>query len=185
MRIISGTLKGRRLNPPKNLPVRPTSDMCKEALFNILNNHFNLTQLEVLDLFSGTGSVSYEFGSRGAALINSVDADSGCVNYIKKTAKEFNLEINAFKSDVITFLEKHQNAYDIIFADPPYDFTQEQFENIARIIFERSLLDPQGMFILEHSKFTKLDHLPHFSFQKSYGGSVFSFFEVDAESEQD
>lgn len=185
MRIISGKLKGRRLNPPKKLPVRPTSDMCKEALFNILNNHFNLSELQVLDLFAGTGSVSYEFGSRGVALINSVDGDMGCVNYIKKTAKEFDLEINAYKSDVFAFLEKHQNSYDIIFADPPYDFSLEQFEEIVRLIFERNLLDEEGMFILEHSKFTKLHHLTNFSFEKSYGGSVFSFFEFNNEEEQE
>lgn len=185
MRIISGTLKGRRLSPPKKLPVRPTSDMCKEALFNILNNHFNINELEVLDLFAGTGSVSYEFGSRGATLITSVDGDMGCINYIKKTAKEFDLDITAYKSDVMTFLEKHQTSYDIIFADPPYDFTLEQFEDIVRMIFERNLLNEEGMLILEHSKFTKLGHLTNFSFEKSYGGSVFTFFEFTKEEEQE
>lgn len=183
MRIISGKLKGRRLSPPKKLPVRPTSDMCKEALFNILNNHFNISELQVLDLFAGTGSVSYEFGSRGATSITSVDGDMGCVNYIKKTAKEFDLDITAYKSDVFSFLEKHQTSYDIIFADPPYDFTLEQFEEIVRIVFERGLLDEEGMLILEHSKFTKLEHLTNFSFEKSYGGSVFTFFEFTNEIE--
>ena len=87
MRIISGKYKGRRINPPKNLPVRPTTDMSKESLFNILNNHFNFHGLKVLDLFSGTGNISYEFGSRGAGPITSVDGDFGCVNFIKKTAE--------------------------------------------------------------------------------------------------
>ena len=87
MRIISGKYKGRRLVAPKNLPVRPTTDMSKESLFNILNNHFHFSEVKVLDLFSGTGNISYEFGSRGSSEITSVDADFGCVNFIKKTAK--------------------------------------------------------------------------------------------------
>lgn len=181
MRIISGKLKGRRLSPPKNLPVRPTSDMCKEALFNILNNHFNISELKVLDLFAGTGSVSYEFGSRGAQDIHSVDADSGCINYIKKTAKEFDLNISAYKSDVFSFIEKQHTSYDLIFVDPPYDFKLEQFETIVKTILERALLDEEGMLVVEHSKFTKLEHLSNFSFTKNYGGSVFSFFEFTEE----
>ncbi len=185
MRIISGKLKGRKINPPKNLPVRPTTDMSKEALFNILNNHFNLSELQVLDLFAGTGSISYEFASRGVDSIVSIDGDFGCVNFIKKTAKEFDLNINPYKSDVFKFLEKHKGTYDIIFADPPYDFTQEQFEKIIADIFANELLDEQGMLVVEHSKFTKLDHLPLFSFEKNYGGSVFTFFEYELEEEDD
>lgn len=185
MRIISGKLKGRKINPPKNLPVRPTTDMSKEALFNILNNHFNFSELEVLDLFAGTGSISYEFASRGVESIVSIDADFGCINFIKQVAKEFDLNINPYKADVFKFLEKHQGTYDIIFADPPYDFTQEQFEKIIADIFESELLDEQGMLVIEHSKFTKLDHLPLFSFEKNYGGSVFTFFEYELEEEED
>ncbi|MDR2221409.1 MAG: RsmD family RNA methyltransferase [Flavobacteriaceae bacterium] len=186
MRIISGKLKGRRINPPKNLPVRPTTDMSKESLFNILNNHFNFSELTILDLFAGTGNISYEFASRGAESIVSVDGDYGCVNFIKKTAKEFELEINPIKSDVFKFLERHQGTYDIIFADPPYDFTQEQFEKIVLDIFAQELLSEEGMLVVEHSKFTKLEHLPNFSFEKSYGGSVFTFFEFEhEESDED
>jgi 16S rRNA (guanine(966)-N(2))-methyltransferase RsmD len=183
MRIISGKLKGRRINPPKNLPVRPTTDMSKESLFNILNNHFNFSELTILDLFAGTGNISYEFASRGAESIVSVDGDYGCVNFIKKTAKEFDLEINPIKSDVFKFLERHQGTYDIIFADPPYDFTQEQFEKIVLDIFSQELLGDEGMLVVEHSKFTKLEHLPNFSFEKSYGGSVFTFFEFEQEED--
>lgn len=186
MRIISGKLKGRRINPPKNLPVRPTTDMSKESLFNILNNHFNFSELTILDLFAGTGNISYEFASRGAESIVSVDGDYGCVSFIKKTAKEFELEINPIKSDVFKFLERHQGTYDIIFADPPYDFTQEQFEKIVLDIFAQELLSEEGMLVVEHSKFTKLEHLPNFSFEKSYGGSVFTFFEFEhEESDED
>ncbi|KUF42179.1 RsmD family RNA methyltransferase [Myroides marinus] len=181
MRIISGKLKGRRISPPKNLPVRPTTDMSKESLFNILNNHFNFSELTILDLFSGTGNISYEFASRGAESIVSVDGDMGCVNFIKKTAKELDLNIIPLKSDVFKFIEKHQSSYDIVFADPPYDFTQEQFEKILKDIFANGLVDEQGMVVIEHSKFTKMDHLEHFSFEKNYGGSVFTFFEYELE----
>lgn len=183
MRIISGKHKGRRLVAPKNLPVRPTTDMCKESLFNILNNYFNFHGLKVLDLFSGTGNISYEFGSRGAGPITSVDGDFGCVNFIKKTATVLDLDITALKSDVFKFLEKSKASYDIIFADPPYDLGQEQFEKIIQIIFENKILEEDGMLIVEHSKHTKLDHMKHFSFAKNYGGSVFSFYELESNPE--
>lgn len=185
MRIISGKHKGRRLVAPKNLPVRPTTDMCKESLFNILNNYFNFHGLKVLDLFAGTGNISYEFASRGAGPITSVDGDMGCVNFIKKTATELDLDISIIKSDVFKFLEKSKASYDIIFADPPYDLSQENFEKIIELIFENELLDEEGMLIVEHSKHTKLDNLSNFSFSKSYGGSVFSFYEFESEDEDE
>lgn len=185
MRIISGKFKGRRITAPKNLPVRPTTDMSKEALFNVLNNHFNFENLKVLDLFSGTGNISYEFGSRGCGNITSVDADFGCVKFIKQTAAEFDLNIAAIKSDVLPYIERCKNQYDIIFADPPYGFDQATFEKIVLSVFKHSLLENDGMMIIEHSKYTKLDHLEHFSFKKSYGGSIFSFFEVDSAQEDE
>lgn len=184
MRIISGKYKGRRITTPKNLPVRPTTDMSKEALFNVLNNHFNFSELKVLDLFSGTGNISYEFGSRGSESITSIDGDMGCVNFIKKTAKEFDLNITAIKSDVFKFLEKHKGTYDIIFADPPYGIEQKEFEKLILLVFENELLNEEGMMIIEHSKHTKLDHMMHFSFQKNYGGSVFSFYEFEGKDKE-
>ncbi|MFN3753896.1 16S rRNA (guanine(966)-N(2))-methyltransferase RsmD [Flavobacterium sp.] len=184
MRIISGKYKGRRIAPPKNLPVRPTTDMSKEALFNVLNNHFNFSELKILELFAGTGSISYEFASRGCSPILCVDGDMGCVNFIKKTAKEFGFDITAIKSDVFKFLEKHKGNYDIIFADPPYGMSQKEFEQIIELIFERELLDEEGMLIVEHSKYTKLNHMANYSFQKNYGGSVFTFFEFEGIDEE-
>lgn len=184
MRIISGKYKGRRISPPKNLPVRPTTDMCKEALFNILNNNFNFSGLKVLDLFAGTGSISYEFGSRGCTPITSVDGDMGCVLFIKKTANEFDFDISAVKSDVFKFLEKSKASYDIIFADPPYGMDQKQFEKIIELVFENNILEDDGMMIIEHSKYTKLDHMENFSFEKAYGGSVFTFFELEHDEEE-
>jgi 16S rRNA (guanine966-N2)-methyltransferase len=113
-----------------------------------------------------------------------VDGDMGCVNFIKKTALEFDFDINAIKSDVFKFLEKHSGTYDIIFADPPYGMEQHQFEKIISLIFENELLDEEGMLVVEHSKYTKLDHMIHYSFQKNYGGSVFSFFEFESDDEE-
>lgn len=179
MRIISGKYKGRRILPPKNLPVRPTTDMSKEALFNILNNHFNFDGLKVLDLFSGTGNISYEFASRGSYPITAVDGDFGCIKFIKQVSSEFDFTIAATKSDVFKFLENGKTQYDIIFADPPYGLDQTTFEKVVQLVFEKNLLEEDGMLIIEHSKHTQMDHLEHFSFQKNYGGSFFSFFEFD------
>ena len=188
MRIISGKYNGRRIQPPKNLPVRPTTDMSKEALFNVLNNHFNFEGLKVLDLFSGTGNISYEFASRGSYPITSVDGDFGCVKFIKQVAAEYDFTIAATKSDVFKFLENSKTTYDIIFADPPYGLDQATFEIVVLLVFEKNLLNEDGMMIIEHSKYTKMEHLDNFSFQKSYGGSFFSFFEfnnTDDEEELD
>ncbi|HWS60098.1 MAG TPA: RsmD family RNA methyltransferase [Flavobacterium sp.] len=179
MRIISGKYKGRRVFPPKGLPVRPTTDMSKEALFNVLNNHFSFDGLKILDLFAGTGNISFEFASRGSTPITSVDADFGCVKFIKQVAAEYDFNIAATKSDVFQFLERNKATYDIIFADPPYGLDQKTFEKVVLTVFEKNCLQEEGMMIIEHSKHTKLDHLAHFSFKKSYGGSIFSFFEIE------
>ena len=184
MRIISGKYKGRRISPPRNLPVRPTTDMSKEALFNVLNNHFNFQDLKVLDLFAGTGNISFEFASRGCQPITCIDADFGCIKFIKQTTDEFDFNITAIKADVFKFLEKHTLQYDLIFADPPYGIDQKEFDKIVQLIFAQELLNENGMMIIEHSKHTKLNHLMHFSFQKNYGGSVFSFFEFQQNEEE-
>jgi 16S rRNA (guanine(966)-N(2))-methyltransferase RsmD len=177
MRIISGKYKGRRITAPKKLPVRPTTDLAKESLFNILNNHFYLNEISLLDLFSGTGNISYEFASRGCETITAVDADYGCTAFIKKTAKEFDFNINIIKSDVFKFLEKVKINATVIFADPPYDFNDEKFASIPTLVFKNELLSKNGYLIIEHSSHTNLSHLEHFSHSKKYGGCVFSFFE--------
>ena len=185
MRIISGKYKGRRIFPPKGLPVRPTTDMSKEALFNVLNNHFSFEGLKILDLFAGTGNISFEFASRGSSPITSVDADFGCVKFIKQVTAEYDFNIAATKSDVFKFLERNNATYDIIFADPPYALDQKTFEKIVLLVFEKNMLHEDGMMVIEHSKYTKLDHLIYFSFKKSYGGSIFSFFEIGKSNENE
>jgi len=184
MRIVSGIYKGRRIVTPKNLPVRPTTDLSKEALFNILNHHFNFSRLQILDLFAGTGSISYEFSSRGSQPITAVDADYNCVSFIKKTAQQFDMDITAIKSDVFKFLERNKVKYDIIFTDPPYDFHQEKFEKIHQLIFENNLLQDDGLLIIEHSSHTNLEHLEYHSSSRRYGGSVFSFFEQEQNEDE-
>lgn len=184
MRIISGKYKGRRISPPKNLPVRPTTDMSKESLFNILNNRFNLEGLKVLDLYAGTGNISYEFGSRGAASITAVDEDFGCIKFIKQTAQEFDFNIQAVKSPVKKFLQSAKGQYDIIFADPPYHMEPKFFEELVTLVFEHELLSEDGMMIIESSRHTPLDHMMNFSFKKKYGGSIFSFFEFEGSGEE-
>ncbi|WP_299253996.1 RsmD family RNA methyltransferase [uncultured Aquimarina sp.] len=177
MRIISGKYKGKRLQAPKKLPVRPTTDMAKEGLFNILNHHYLFSQVTLLDLFAGTGNISYEFASRGAEHITAVDTHYGCVGYIKSITKELDFDIDTIKSDVYHYLEKVKRKSDIIFADPPYDFTDAKFSKIAELVFEHDLLKDDGVLIIEHSKHTKLDNVANFSNARKYGGSVFSFFE--------
>lgn len=157
--------------------------MSKEALFNVLNNHFNFGGLKVLDLFAGTGNISYEFASRGCDTITSVDGDFGCIKFIKQTTAEFDFNIAAVKSDVFSFLEKSNSSYDIVFADPPYGLDQAAFERIVTTVFEKGILENDGMMIIEHSKYTKMEHLPNYSFQKSYGGSFFTFFEFPSDEE--
>ena len=177
MRIISGKHKGRRIIAPKRLPVRPTTDMAKEALFNILHNSYYLEELRVLDLFAGTGNISFEFASRGAAKITSVDADYGCTKFIAATAKALEMEIDVVNSDVFKYLEKTRATFNIIFADPPYDMALERFAELPKLVFQSGILQEEGQLIIEHSKHSNLSQLDNFVAQRKYGGSVFSFFE--------
>jgi len=176
MRIISGKYKGKRLVAPKKLPVRPTTDMAKEGLFNILTNRYNFSDLVILDLFTGTGNISFEFASRGVRSITAVDAHYACLGYIKKITKELDLPIETIKSDVYNYLSKSNQKANIIFADPPYDFSDEDFSKIAELVFANNLLHEDGLLIIEHSKYTSLEHAPYYIEHRKYGGSVFSFF---------
>lgn len=177
MRIISGTHKGRRITAPAKLPVRPTTDVAKEALFNILNNYYHISSISILDLFSGTGNISYEFAARGAENITAVDANYDCVKFIKQTSAELDFPITTIKSDVFKYLEKAPVKADIIFADPPYNFEKDKFARIAELVFQNVILEEEGMLIIEHSKHTDLSDLERFRESRKYGSSVFSFFE--------
>jgi len=176
MRIISGSHKGRRIMAPRGLPVRPTTDMGKEALFNILNNNYYFEEVKVLDLFSGTGNISFEFASRGSREIVAVDKDYRCTKFIAKMANELGFNISVIKNDVFKFIEKVNLNFDIIFVDPPYSFTADDCSRITSVVFQRQLLNENGILIIEHSKHTDLSILENFEYMKKYGGSIFSFF---------
>jgi len=175
MRIIGGKLKGLRLNPPKGLPVRPTTDLAKEALFNILQNKIDFEGIKVLDLFSGTGNLALEFASRDAAEVIAVDKSIRCAHYIKDMAKQHQLEqIKVHHADVFKYLELEDTAYDLIFADPPYDLTR--IPELPKIIFEKNLITADGLLIIEHQSMQNLSNHPAFVEQRKYGHSSFSFF---------
>lgn len=175
MRIVSGTHRGRVVHPPKNLPVRPTTDFAKESIFNILNNYFELDGLKILDLFCGTGNMSYEFASRECSDIIAVDSNFSCCEFVKKTAAAFQMpQIKVMKTDVFTFLKKTASTFHIIFADPPYDM--EKMETIPELVFEKKLLKPEGWLIVEHGPQTNLSALPHFKEKRTYGHVNFSIF---------
>lgn len=177
MRIIAGKYKSKRITAPKKLPVRPTTDMAKEALFNILNNRFYFADIAIIDLFAGTGNISYEFASRGTERITAVDTDAGCIRFIDGISEEMDLGITTFKSDVFDYLEKSNAKADIIFADPFYDMAEQDFGKIVRLVFEGNLLLANGTLIIEHTSRIDLSQLEHFSERRKYGGSAFSFFD--------
>jgi len=180
MRIISGTLKGKRITAPNNLPVRPTTDFAKEALFNILNNQWYFDEITVLDLFSGIGSISLEFASRGAKKITSVDNFHGCIKFLDETAKNLKFDhiINTQKNDAIKYVSKPAvKGYDIVFADPPYDLAQEDYTKLLDGILNNNWLEEGGSFILEHPDSIKFEDHPRFVQHKKYGNVHFTFFE--------
>ncbi|MBN1252363.1 MAG: 16S rRNA (guanine(966)-N(2))-methyltransferase RsmD [Bacteroidales bacterium] len=178
MRIVGGNNKGRKFEPPKFFKARPTTDFAKEALFNLISNKIDLEGKSALDLFAGTGSISYEFLSRGCSFIRCVDISNKYLMYIKNTANLISPEkeiIHTTKSDVFKFLPKHELNYDIIFADPPYNLIN--LEDLADLIYENSTLKEKSIIIIEHSKNTNFSTHPRFVDKRSYGSVNFSFFE--------
>jgi 16S rRNA (guanine966-N2)-methyltransferase len=176
MRIINGTHQGKIIKVPKGLPVRPTTDFAKEALFNILNSKLYFEDVEFLDLFSGTGHISLEVASRGGKNITSVDNDFKCVSFLKAISKDFKFNINTIKADVFDFLKASKLSYDLIFADPPYNL--ENIQHIHTLVFENKLLKENGVLIIEHGPKTTLQTLTHFTQHRKYGNVNFSFFET-------
>ena len=175
MRIIGGDHKGRRIHAPAGLPVRPTTDMAKEALFNILHNYYDFEGIKVLDLFAGIGSISYEFASRDAAEVHSVEMNPRCVNFITETARKLDLKnLFVIRANVFTYLKRSGKKFDIIFADPPYDL--EGIETIPDLVFENDLLDKEGWLIVEHSAGIDFSAHPNFDQNRKYGKVNFSMF---------
>ncbi|HOZ30361.1 MAG TPA: 16S rRNA (guanine(966)-N(2))-methyltransferase RsmD [Bacteroidales bacterium] len=178
MRIIGGKFRGKQFTPPSNFNARPTTDFAKEALFNILNNMYNFENLDVLDLFSGTGSISYEFLSRGVKSLTAVESNFNHVNYIEKqlaSMKDENAVV--IKSDVFRYLNTCKKKFDIIFADPPYDLNN--IEEIYHSVFKNNLLSNASLLVIEHSDKNDFSGFEYFSMVKKYGSVHFSFFETE------
>ncbi len=175
MRIISGSHKSRRINPPKNLPVRPTTDQAKEGLFNILMNHFEMEEVSVLDMFAGTGNIAYEFASRGCKKVVAVEKNHQATRFIQNVSTDFGFhKISIIRMDAFKYLERCNDKFDLIFADPPYD--TEGIEKIPELVFDRALLLEGGWLILEHSQHTVLSSHKSFFEKRRYGYVHFSIF---------
>ena len=175
MRIISGSFKGRVITPGKGFEVRPTTDFAKESLFNILANQMDFEDAEVLDLFSGTGSISFEFASRGAKNIEAIESNHKHAAYIQKIAQELKFkQLHVYKTNAFVFLKSCTRKYDVIFADPPYDM--EGVETLPEIILSKGILKEDGIFILEHAKRLQFANHPNLNDHRDYGSVNFSFF---------
>jgi 16S rRNA (guanine966-N2)-methyltransferase len=176
MRIISGINGGRRISPPANMPyTRPTTDIAKEGLFNVLQNNLDIETLTTLDLFGGTGCISYELASRGAQELTIVEKDTTMNEFIKRTAKELNIDnIKVVKSDVFGFINTCAGQFDFIFAGPPYALTT--IDDLPRLIFQKELLKPKGWFVLEHTPRNNYTKFPFYKTERNYGTTIFSIF---------
>ncbi len=176
MRIISGRFGGRRFQPPTHMPhTRPTTDLAKEGLFNSLQHQLDFESLRTLDLFGGTGSISYELASRGVIDLTIVEKDHAMHAFILKTATQLGIEgISVLKMDVFKYLERCQDKFDLIFAGPPYALTR--IDDLPRIIWERGLLQTGGRFILEHTPRNSYQSFPGFLAERNYGTTIFSTF---------
>lgn len=174
MRIISGKYRGKNIVPPRGFSARPTTDMAKEALFNILENRYDMEQIAVLDLFAGTGSIGFEFASRGCPKVTSVEMDFVSARFINETAEKLGFPLKCIRANAFSFVKNCSQTFDVIFADPPYDLPGA--EKIIDEIFSRNLLSDEGVMVYEHSKRLDFEQHPNFSEIRHYGKVQFSFF---------
>jgi 16S rRNA (guanine966-N2)-methyltransferase len=176
MRIIGGEHGGRKFNPPNNMPyTRPTTDIAKEGLFNVLQHKLDFETLKTLDLFGGTGSISYELASRGVTDLTIVEKDTAMYEFIKKTSAALQLEnFKVVKADVFKFIETCTQKFDFIFAGPPYALGP--IDDLPKLIFEKQLLNNGGWFILEHTPRNEYKTFPYYKAERNYGSTVFTTF---------
>jgi len=181
MRIVGGDFSGRRFSPPANIPARPTTEVAREALFNILSNLIDLEDIVTLELFGGTGSISYELASRGAKELTLIERDPTSIDFIKKTAKALDIadKLHVLRGDVFKFLKQNTEQYDLIFADPPYALIN--MDDLPRLVFEHNMLRPNGIFVLEHTTRNHYQQHPNFLRMKNYGTTIFTFFTQQSE----
>ena len=182
MRIIGGEHGGRKFNPPNNMPyTRPTTDIAKEGLFNVLHNNLDFEEIKTLDLFGGTGSISYELASRGVTDLTIVEKDTAMYEFIKKTSSALRIEnLKVIKLDVFKFINQCADRFDFIFAGPPYALTT--IDDLPRLIFEKQLLNKDGWFVLEHTPRNDYKTFPFYKSERNYGTTVFSTFIETRES---
>jgi len=176
MRIIGGEHGRRRISPPANMPhTRPTTDVAKEGLFNVISNNLDIEELKTLDLFGGTGSISYELASRGANDLTIIEKDPKMYEFIKKTATELKLQnFRVLKLDVFNFIDQCADKFDLIFAGPPYALGN--IDDLPKLIFEKQLLNSKGWFVLEHTPRNDYKKFPFYATERNYGTTIFSIF---------
>jgi len=175
MRIVGGKYKGRIFRPDKNFAARPTTDIAKEALFNILVNRYDFTGLRILDLFSGTGSIGYEFVSRGAEHVTFIEKKYSHIKFIYSVIEKLEISNSLIvRADVFKYINKCINKFDIIFCDPPYDL--QRIDELPGIIFQSGIITNNGLLIIEHSKNNDFSNEPNFTELRKYGKVNFSFF---------
>lgn len=178
MRIVSGALRGRRFEPPGSFEARPTTDFAKENVFNVLCNIIDFESVKLLDLFSGSGSISYEFASRGCTDITCVEINPVHQRFIAKTAKQFGIDnvIRIVRGDALKFIASTSERYDVIFADPPYALPE--VDQLPDMVMSRNLLAEDGFFILEHSGAGRFNAHTNFWQTRAYGKVNFTFFRM-------
>ena len=176
MRIIGGVFGGRRIQPPAHMPhTRPTTDIAKEGLFNILQHQLDFSDIRFLDLFGGTGCISYEVASRGASLIHVVEKDPKMAAFIEQTKTKLGIEpLQVIRTDVFSFIATCPYQYDLIFAGPPYALAT--IDELPVRLFEKGLLREGGWFVLEHTPRNQYAKMPYFRAERKYGTTLFSFF---------
>lgn len=182
MRIVGGDFSGRRFSPPANIPARPTTDVAKEGLFNTLENLMDFEDTKTCDIFGGTGSISYELASRGAGDLTLIERDATSIQFIKKTAQALGIleKMHIIKGDVFKFMKQSTESYDFIFAGPPYAL--ETIDDLPQLVFEKKMLAPDGIFVLEHTPRNDYQQHPCFLRMKNYGTTVFSFFQQPSQA---
>lgn len=175
MRIIGGEMSGRRISPPANMPhTRPTTDLAKGGLFNIIENNLDIASLKTLDIFGGTGSISYELASRGAKDQTIVEKDAAMADFISKTAANLDISLKLVRMDVFRFLRECNEQFDFIFAGPPYALAT--IDELPKLVFERELLKPEGWFVLEHTPRNNYKQFSYYRSERNYGTTIFSIF---------
>jgi 16S rRNA (guanine(966)-N(2))-methyltransferase RsmD len=181
MRIIGGIHSGRKFHPPARIPARPTTDVAKEGLFNTLQNIIDIEGAKTLDLFGGTGSISYELASRGAEDLTLVEKDSTTLAFIKKTAEDLKIndKLHIIRGDVFKYMQQCTEQFDFIFAGPPYAL--QNIDDIPMLVFAKNLLKSGGVFVHEHTPRNDYQQHPHFLRMKNYGTTIFTFFTQPSE----